>query len=486
MPDGWVLIVAAFGLGFALIAAPMLLAVRLRKDRWAGRQVFLKYSGTQYGHREPDGTFVPAGTFDSPVVHVAERQGDWLCAWPPGSGAWFPLSHSLPLEEAPDYFSNRLRAHPEDSHAWTYRGIAWDVLGQADRALADYDEALRLAPEDFGTLLNRANLLTARQEHDRAIADYTAALRLYPEAATVVYNRGRAWALRQVYDKAVADYTEAIRLAPTWSTAYYGRALTWSALKEHDKAIDDSTEAIRLAPQDPAAYSLRGQTWLLKMEQGRAGADLDDAIRLGSTNPADYAGRAGIWLVRGDYDRAEADCTAALRLASDHAHAFFLRGIARSEMKNVLKKRLLAPADFEMAARQTPEGATRCLCKALSWIEQKEHGKALAELAKAQRLEPDNDFVLLTLAGLHASCPEAAYRDGAKAVAYATRGCELTGWKFPHLLGVLAMAHAEAGDFVKAVDLQRQVLAVPDLPEARRAEALRQLALYERGQPYRS
>jgi tetratricopeptide (TPR) repeat protein len=485
MPAAWVLVAVAFALGFALVAGPMLLAGRLRKDRWAGRKVFLKYPGAQFGQRHPDGTFVPAGVFPGPVVDVAERQGDWLRAWPPGSGTWFPLATAVPLEEAPAYFSGRLRLNPDDVFAWVCRAIAWGELGQTDRALADYAEALRLDPMNALVLYNRGNTWLARQDPDRAVADYTEALRLSPELAAAVYGRGRARELRQDLDGAVADYTEAIRLAPAWVAAYLARGHASFNLKDYDRAVADFTEVIRLEPTCAWAFTGRGHAWLRKLDFDRALADFDEAVRLGPGDPAAHVGRANVWQAKGKYDRAEADCTQALRLDPDHVEAFLIRGLVRAQMGNPLKKRLLAPADFEMAARRAPVGPVRCFCWAAVWQEQKKYHRALAELTEAHRLDPDNYWVLASLAWLEATCPDATYRNGRQAVAHALRAGELTGGNLAPVLGVLAAAHAEAGAFDQAVAYVRQLLEVPDLPADRRALARKQLALYERGQPYR-
>ena len=91
---------------------------------------------------------------------------------------------------------------------------------------------------------------------------------------------------------------------------------------------------------------------------------------------------------------------------------------------------------------------------------------------------------LLNRAWLWATCPAAKYRDGKRAVASATRACELRGWKDPYGLDTLAAAYAEAGDFAKAVVYQRVANDLYQGEQARRKGEER-LALYKEGKPYR-
>ena len=60
------------------------------------------------------------------------------------------------------------------------RGIAYGKGGDYDRAIADFDAALRINPNHMRAYLNRGNANFARRDYDRAIADFGQAIRLEP------------------------------------------------------------------------------------------------------------------------------------------------------------------------------------------------------------------------------------------------------------------------------------------------------------------
>jgi len=109
-------------------------------------------------------------------------------------------------------------------------------------------------------------------------------------------------------------------------------------------------------------------------------------------------------------------------------------------------------------------------------------------LAFSRRLlGAQHPLMLNRLARLQATCPAAEFRDGAKAVENATKACELTNWKNPGYLNVLAAAYAEAGDFDAAVKWQKEAidLLTEEQPSWWRAEFQARLKLYQSGKPYR-
>ena len=76
--------------------------------------------------------------------------------------------------------------------AYRHRGQRLVSEGRFDRAIADFDEAIRLDPEDAAAYATAAPPGRQKQEFDKAIADYDEAIRLDPERRQAYNNRGTA------------------------------------------------------------------------------------------------------------------------------------------------------------------------------------------------------------------------------------------------------------------------------------------------------
>jgi hypothetical protein len=87
------------------------------------------------------------------------------------------------------------------------------------------------------------------------------------------------------------------------------------------------------------------------------------------------------------------------------------------------------------------------------------------------------------MAWLRAICPQVGYRDGNRAVEFATKACELTAWKVSEYIDTLAAAFAELGKFSDAV--QHESKAIELAADEKQKKPMRErLALYESNQPY--
>ena len=154
------------------------------------------------------------------------------------SGSVLPAAAGLVLAASVGAFATDREdcatiSNPDQSIAACARVIADDVETAANRAVA-YE--------------NRGNANYSKKDYDRAIADYNEAIRLDPKYPAVFNDRGLAYSVKGDYDRAIADYSEAIRLDPKYAAFFNNRGLAYSEKGDKDRAIADYNEAIRLDP----------------------------------------------------------------------------------------------------------------------------------------------------------------------------------------------------------------------------------------------
>src|SRR5664280_2946637 len=104
------------------------------------------------------------------------------------------------------------------------RGTVYATKGQYDRAIEDFDQAIRLNPQDADVFNNRGIAFKNKGQYDRAIQDYDQAIKLNPDKAGAFNNRGKAYANKGQYDRAIQDYDQAIRLNPNLASAIKNRS----------------------------------------------------------------------------------------------------------------------------------------------------------------------------------------------------------------------------------------------------------------------
>jgi len=129
---------------------------------------------------------------------------------------------------------------------------------------------------------NRGNAYSKLGNRERAIEDYSEAIRLQPDYAEAYYNRGTVYIESGQYQKAVRDYTEAIRIKPDYTQAYFNRGMAYSRIGRYQAAIGNYTEAIRLKPDYAEAYNNRSAVYL-NLGDTRSGClDAAKACEMGS------------------------------------------------------------------------------------------------------------------------------------------------------------------------------------------------------------
>ena len=127
--------------------------------------------------------------------------------------------------------------------AFTNRGLAYKRKGLWNKAIADYDEAIRLKPDLAETFINRGTAYYYKGQFDRAIRDYGEAIRLKPDLAQAFSNRGNVYRKKGQFDRAIEDYDEAIRLKPDNAQVFADRGLCYEKKGKLTQALRDFKRA---------------------------------------------------------------------------------------------------------------------------------------------------------------------------------------------------------------------------------------------------
>jgi tetratricopeptide (TPR) repeat protein len=469
-----------------------------------------------FGTRDAAGNWVPFPMSGIMPMEVREDPGDgWVRIHDGHREGWARKGDLVTERDAPAHWDAAVKADPEDAFARFMRAEGWLRKGKPDRAIEDYDVCIRLEPGEAAYRNGRAVAWAEKKDYDRAAADAAEAIRLDPLRAPARVKRGNAWAAMKEYDKAIDDYTGAIALDPYHALARVNRGVAWAAKGDYDRAIADYTGAIALDPGSAAALNDRGAAWFARGEYAKAIDDYTAAIRLEPRNALARNNRGLAWFARKDYRKAVADYAEAIRLDPKYAHAHVNRGnawFAGGEYGRAIE-------DYTAAIRLAPHSALARINRALARVEVREYQKAVEDYTGALGLEPRNVSALgnraVALARLKryedaargfeaamkidatasvcreyalflATCPDAKYRDGRRAVELARGALEKVGpgagWKYH---AALAAASAEAGDIEAAAAEQLRAAEDKSLSRGDREEMEKRLELYRAKRAYR-
>ena len=195
--------------------------------------------------------------------------------------------------------SKLIASHPDDAGAYKQRGRAYSGTGDYDRAIADFDQAIKLARDDAPSYGMRGAAYWLVGDFDRAIADANESIRLAPRDAAGYRVRGLVYVSKsesyteaflkslradfddviKTLDAAIADFDEAIKIAPT-DEDYSGRGYLYYKKGDFARAVADLTQAIRLNPSSVAAHARRGEVCEARGERAKAIEDYNKAAAL--------------------------------------------------------------------------------------------------------------------------------------------------------------------------------------------------------------
>ena len=390
-------------------------------------------------------------------------------------------------------------------------------------------ELLDEEPEDQSA----AYLLRAltRESNKEKLEDLDAAIKVWPENFDAIQARAGIRLEDGDVEGALKDLESVLEKDPTNEAFAEVAVAKLSELNRLDDAKNLVTKALEAKPTE-GMYRLRAHLSMVQGKTDDAMSDLNKAIAMKPKDPITLLQRALVAVDRSDLKAAKEDLRSAIQLAPQIANAdrtISLRAYiaaqenrmadAINDMRVLVDRSPNEPSYRLRLARMysldnRPRKAIEVLSEALDADPQNvsllrsrgdarlsvgEHPAAISDYESALRAIGNIDKVkadpsqISEAAGLYnnlswvlATSPTDSVRDGKKALEYGLKAAELSEYKEPHILSTLAAAHAENGDFEKAIEWSTKCVEMGRSEDHEQQEQLEQeLESYKAGKPWR-
>ncbi len=348
--------------------------------------------------------------------------------WAMNSCASFWIRHSSPQALLTRALDVEDRGNHGEAAALLRRGLELEPGNTTMRAMfvmvlegsgalaeagAQAEIILREGPNDAVGHLARALVLEQGRQTEPALVEWQRGVELAPgndvawqALANLLLEQGR-------WEEAEKAARQGLGVAPfnPWLRLILGASLRAQA--REGEAAGQLKLAFLLQPDWAEGHGLLGSVLQASGRLDEAAAEYSTAVKLHDTSASLHAKLGAVLVMQGSLDEGAAHLSRALALQPDNAEIH-----------------------DQWAA-----------CLAVSRY-----------TADALRLHPELIGALNNLAWFLASSPDARLRDGPRAVQLAERACGNTGYQQPVLIGTLAAAYAEGGQFDQAVATARKKL----------------------------
>ncbi len=362
------------------------------------------------------------------------------------------------------------------------RAEAYILRGQVqtdeEKALADFDEAIKLDPENENYGLLRAVFLRNRQKFDEALAAVNEMLDESPEDANALILQGELFRQLDKPDQALESFDEATKLAPQAPGPYQNRGEIYREQKDFAKAIVEFTKVLELQPGILLPLVHRAEAYLNNGQLEEALADADAVLEKEQVVAA-HRLRGEILAQLNRLDEAIEEIEQLSRTVPNQPE--LKMQLALYHLINKQPKEAISAYDDVLL--MDPENFLALRSRGDAYLNMGKHAEAIVDFENALKVQPDDAALLNNLAWVLATSPEAEVRNGTRAVELATKACELTEYKLPHILSTLAAAFAESGNFDTAIEWSQKAVNMDDPENDEQLE--KELTSYLKKQPWR-
>ena len=433
------------------------------------------------------------------------------------------LQNSGRPKEALKIYERVLKMSPGDTFLRENIAICYSLMGQFDKAARVLDEGLRTVPDNATLLCSKANLMLVVRKLQEAKELYRQVQQADPENTGSLLGLARISWIQGRPDEAIAKLKEVIKISPGTAGPMAYNQIGGIHLEEgrSQEAWKAFQAALKIDSKNTVAHYNLAVALIAAGKRDEAMKHLQLTLKFNPSALPAMVRLAECYLEKGNLRQAADLCERALAInprhvetlgtlallyrqqgKSEEAQAYYLKAV--EELKRLLAdnpnnqeipsqlakfRQMWRPSPLEAIQRYSdilakePDNALALRGRATELLHLGRHAESIADYEKALKLLPDDHQILNNLAWVLATSPEDKLRDGRRAVELVEKACRATDYKQAILLGTLAAAYAENGDFPKAIQWSTRAVKIAN--ENNKQALAEKLASYKAGKPWR-
>lgn len=233
------------------------------------------------------------------------------------------------IDEMTYWIGKEINANPKNGYAFAQLAWAEVVNGEYGNAITHATMALEHLPKKDREYVgfayaSRAAAYNHLEKYDKALADYNAAVKAEPDNTERLYQRGEFHYSREQYALSDKDFKECIRINPSDPLGYVVMGRNAKMQGHHKKAVELYDKAIELQDDQSLAYAFRAESYIAL---GRFEEAATDVVTSLSIDGGDKAFHHMIELADSSYATIVSRLKVQLNVEPNNPYWFYCLGV---------------------------------------------------------------------------------------------------------------------------------------------------------------
>jgi tetratricopeptide (TPR) repeat protein len=165
------------------------------------------------------------------------------------------------IDKAIAQYQTALKFNPNNSKTFNNLGVIYKSQGLIEKAITYYKTAIKLNPDHSDAYNNLGNAYLSQDFVNKAVEQYRIALQLNPYNFNAHNNLGYAFESQGLINRAIWQYQKALQFQPDLPEIHYNLGTAYKSLGFFEDATRHFIKAIKIDPSYIEAYNSLGNAY---------------------------------------------------------------------------------------------------------------------------------------------------------------------------------------------------------------------------------